>query len=199
MIAADSNSVNGFPPCPSGSTIAGMRWLGVIFKNSGLNWSPAPILTGMTLYSRPSSSSAICTLCPFGVGQLHTSIIVFSHCTVLGEQCHSVSCCAIQDVVISLDQARLKSHISHATEPPMPSRINVAEAKAKLSELLDRALAGEEILIARAGKPIAQLVPIRPREARKPGAWRGWEADLSAENLLAPMDPEDLDAAEGKF
>jgi prevent-host-death family protein len=81
----------------------------------------------------------------------------------------------------------------------MACQINVAEAKAKLSELLDRALAGEEIVIARAGKPIARLLPVRPREARKPGAWRGWEADLSPENLLAPMDPEDLDAAEGKF
>ncbi|MBV8121629.1 MAG: type II toxin-antitoxin system prevent-host-death family antitoxin [Alphaproteobacteria bacterium] len=75
--------------------------------------------------------------------------------------------------------------------------VNIAEAKAKLSELLDRALAGEDIVIARAGKPLAKLVPLRQSEARKPGAWRGWEA--SAEALLAPMDPEDLDAAEGKF
>ena len=39
----------------------------------------------------------------------------------------------------------------------MTSQINVAEAKAKLSELLDRALAGEEIVIARAGRPLARL------------------------------------------
>jgi hypothetical protein len=32
---------------------------------------------------------------------------------------------------------------------------------------------------------------------RKPGAWRGWAADVPAEVFLAPMDPEDLDAAEG--
>jgi prevent-host-death family protein len=78
----------------------------------------------------------------------------------------------------------------------MPS-INVAEAKAKLSQLLDRASAGEEIVITRAGKPVARLVALDMVERRKPGAWRGWRA--SAEALLASMDPEDLDAAEGKF
>ena len=81
----------------------------------------------------------------------------------------------------------------------MACQINVAEAKAKLSELLDRALAGEEIIIARAGKPIVRLTPVGRRERSGRGVWRGWAADLSPENLLAPMDPEDLDAAEGKF
>lgn len=78
----------------------------------------------------------------------------------------------------------------------MATQINIAEAKAKLSALLDRALAGEEIVIARAGEPLARLVPVEKRPVRKHGAWRGWKA--SAEALLAPMDPEDLDAAEGK-
>src|SRR6266851_3207215 len=84
MIAADSNNVNGLPPGPSGSTIAGMRWLGLIFRNSGLNWSPAPISIGITLYGRPSSSSAICTLWPFGVGQVQTSSIAPSPACTAG-------------------------------------------------------------------------------------------------------------------
>lgn len=79
----------------------------------------------------------------------------------------------------------------------MPN-VNVAEAKAKLSELLDRAVAGEDIVIARAGKPLARLVPVNPVEPRKPGAWRGWAASIPTEVFLAPLDPEDL-AAEGKF
>ena len=78
----------------------------------------------------------------------------------------------------------------------MALQINIAEAKAKLSELHDRALAGEEIVIARAGKPLARLVPIETRTRRKSGAWRGWK--ISNEALLEPMEPEDLDAAEGK-
>jgi prevent-host-death family protein len=77
------------------------------------------------------------------------------------------------------------------------SSVNIAEAKAKLSELIDRAVSGEEIVIARAGKPMARLVPVREIQPRKRGAWRGWK--VSTEALLAPMDPEDLDAAEGRF
>jgi prevent-host-death family protein len=78
----------------------------------------------------------------------------------------------------------------------MSGQFNVAEAKAKLSELLDRALAGEEIVIARAGEPLVRLTPVGQRKPRKPGAWRGWNA--SPDVLLAPMDDEDLDWAEGK-
>jgi hypothetical protein len=37
----------------------------------------------------------------------------------------------------------------------------------------------------------------RKMKRRKPGAWRGWAASVPTEVLLAPMDPEDLDAAEG--
>jgi prevent-host-death family protein len=81
----------------------------------------------------------------------------------------------------------------------MTCQINIAEAKAKLSELLDRALAGEEVVIARAGKPLVRLVPVEPRQPRKKGAWRGWAADIPTEVFLEPMDPKDLDAAEGKF
>lgn len=52
--------------------------------------------------------------------------------------------------------------------------VNVYDAKTHLSRLLDRVVAGEQITIARAGRPVARLVPIEPaRAARKPGAWRG--------------------------
>jgi prevent-host-death family protein len=81
----------------------------------------------------------------------------------------------------------------------MTAQFNVAAAKAKLSELLDRAMAGEDIVIARAGKPLAKLTPLPDKRPRQPGAWRGWGWDVPTEVFLAPMDPEDLDAAEGKF
>jgi prevent-host-death family protein len=81
----------------------------------------------------------------------------------------------------------------------MTTQFNIAEAKAKLSELLDRALAGEEIVIARSGEPLAKLTPVKPRRLRKAGAWRGWGASIPTDVFLAPMDPDDLDAAEGKF
>lgn len=42
----------------------------------------------------------------------------------------------------------------------MTIQMNVAEAKAKLSELLDAAASGDEVVIARSGQPLARLVPI---------------------------------------
>ncbi len=50
--------------------------------------------------------------------------------------------------------------------------VNVHEAKTHLSRLLDAAAAGEEIVIAKAGKPYARLVPIA-QPKRAPGAARG--------------------------
>jgi len=57
----------------------------------------------------------------------------------------------------------------------MTQTINVYEAKTHLSQLLDRAAAGEEIVIARAGRPIARLVALSEISSRRrtPGAWRG--------------------------
>ena len=60
------------------------------------------------------------------------------------------------------------------------STVNIYEAKTQLSKLVDRAAAGEEIVIARAGRPVARLVPLGPeRKPRQPGAWKGkvWMAD----------------------
>lgn len=57
---------------------------------------------------------------------------------------------------------------------------NVTEAKAELSSLLVRVEAGEEVVIARAGKPIAKIVRIEQRgKPRKPGALKGqiWVSD----------------------
>jgi prevent-host-death family protein len=53
-------------------------------------------------------------------------------------------------------------------------KVNIHEAKTHLSRLVDRAAKGEEITIARAGKPVARLVPYQPTvERRVPGFWRG--------------------------
>lgn len=52
--------------------------------------------------------------------------------------------------------------------------VNTHEAKTHLSQLLDRASNGEEIIIARAGRPIARLVGLTPSDReRTGGAWRG--------------------------
>ena len=51
---------------------------------------------------------------------------------------------------------------------------NIHEAKTQLSRLVERALEGEEVIIARAGKPAVRLVPIRESDKpRRGGQWKG--------------------------
>jgi prevent-host-death family protein len=60
------------------------------------------------------------------------------------------------------------------------SVVNIHEAKTHLSRLIERVSDGEEIVIAKAGRPVARLVPYdESDEPRKPGAWEGrlWVAD----------------------
>ncbi|HEX9269911.1 MAG TPA: type II toxin-antitoxin system Phd/YefM family antitoxin [Candidatus Limnocylindria bacterium] len=52
--------------------------------------------------------------------------------------------------------------------------VNIHEAKTHLSRLIARVARGEEIVVAKAGRPVAKLVPLRPRLARRvPGTARG--------------------------
>jgi len=55
----------------------------------------------------------------------------------------------------------------------MPTLINVHEAKTHLSRILDRVHRGEEIVLAKAGKPYVKLVPVRPVKKRRPGLLKG--------------------------
>lgn len=53
-------------------------------------------------------------------------------------------------------------------------KVNLYEAKTHLSDLVERAAAGEEIIIAKAGRPRARLVPIVSKvRRRKAGGWKG--------------------------
>jgi len=54
------------------------------------------------------------------------------------------------------------------------TQVNVHEAKTHLSRLLEQVEAGEEVVISRAGRPVARLVAYRvPAKPRRPGGWRG--------------------------
>lgn len=77
--------------------------------------------------------------------------------------------------------------------PPVVS--NLYEAKTNLSQLVDRAAAGEEIIIAKNGVPLARLVPLEARPVRRvPG---GWEHGVQiSDDFDAPL-PPDLLAAFG--
>jgi len=71
--------------------------------------------------------------------------------------------------------------------------VNVAEAKAKLSELLEAVLRGEEVIIAKRGQPIAELSPLQPPQTRKLGI-----IDMEIpDSFFDPLPEEELDAWEG--
>ena len=53
-------------------------------------------------------------------------------------------------------------------------QVNVLKAKTQLSKLLAAAEAGEDVVIARDGKPVVRLVPVQePTRKRKPGSFKG--------------------------
>ncbi len=53
-------------------------------------------------------------------------------------------------------------------------RYNIAEAKARFSELVQKAMLGEEVIIARGHKPVLKLVPLSPpKRRRRPGSAKG--------------------------
>jgi prevent-host-death family protein len=76
----------------------------------------------------------------------------------------------------------------------MTSIVNVHDAKTHFSKLLDRAHAGEEIILAKAGKPYARLVPLeKPRVERRPG---GLNVRIPDEFFFDPLPEEELRAWE---
>ncbi len=65
----------------------------------------------------------------------------------------------------------LVHHLVYTSD--MGTRVNVHEAKTHFSKLLERVAMGEEIVIAKAGEPVATLSPIAPKRARVPGGADG--------------------------
>jgi prevent-host-death family protein len=70
--------------------------------------------------------------------------------------------------------------------------VNIHEAKTHLSKLVDRARAGEEIIIAKGGTPFARLVPLAPPSPRQPGLLKGKVEDA----FFDPLPDDELDAWE---
>lgn len=73
----------------------------------------------------------------------------------------------------------------------MSEPVNIHAAKTHFSRLVERAHAGEEIVIAKAGKPYAKLVPIRTgRPKRIPGRFR--DRFSTGEEIFEPLPDEEL-------
>ncbi len=60
-------------------------------------------------------------------------------------------------------------------------QVNLHDAKTHLSRYVDQALAGEEVVIARAGKPLVRLVPLETQLAPRRGGFLRGQAILTAD------------------
>lgn len=78
----------------------------------------------------------------------------------------------------------------------MSTTVNIHAAKTHFSRLVERAARGEEIIIARAGKPLARLVPLGQPVRRRPGLLKG-RIRIPA-NFDAPLPEELLREFEGR-
>ncbi len=80
--------------------------------------------------------------------------------------------------------------------------VNVHEAKTNLSRLLAQVEAGEDIVIARSGTPVARLVRVQKRVKRQPGSWKGRikldDAVFDDSFFFDPLPKEELAIWEGK-
>jgi prevent-host-death family protein len=71
-------------------------------------------------------------------------------------------------------------------------QVNLNEAKTHLSKLIERGQAGEEIIIAKSGRPVARLLPLAPLPPRCPGLLTGKVED----SFFQPLPDEELEAWE---
>jgi len=72
------------------------------------------------------------------------------------------------------------------------TQVNLNDAKTHLSKLIERVQAGEEVVIAKSGKPVARLVPLGPAPPRRAGLLSGRVEDA----FFEPLPEEELQAWE---
>jgi prevent-host-death family protein len=76
----------------------------------------------------------------------------------------------------------------------MEIRVSIYDAKTQLSALVDRAIAGDEVIITRRGKAVAELRPVETKQTirfgvRK-GVWPDWDTEADNEEIRKLFDPE---------
>ena len=70
------------------------------------------------------------------------------------------------------------------------SQVGMHEAKTKLSQLVERAQAGEDVVITRNGKPVADVVPHRPAKGLNWEAIEEWKRELGVDSLVTYIAPD---------
>jgi prevent-host-death family protein len=78
------------------------------------------------------------------------------------------------------------AHVFHNRD--MATMVNIHEAKTHFSKLLEKVQQGEEVIVAKAGEPVAKLVPIKKKIKRTPGGAEGLKVPPE---FFEPL-PEDI-------
>lgn len=73
--------------------------------------------------------------------------------------------------------------------------VNVHDAKTQFSKLLEKAHAGQEIILAKAGKPYARMMPLAPAAAKRQ---RGRVKGIVDDSFFDPLPDAELGAWEGR-
>lgn len=85
--------------------------------------------------------------------------------------------------------SKLKSKLNNDQQ----TVVNIHEAKTHLSKLLERVHAGEEIILAKSGKPYARLMPLAEKKERVPGALKALlPENIDDSALFEPLPEEEL-------
>jgi prevent-host-death family protein len=71
--------------------------------------------------------------------------------------------------------------LTNVGQGPVMDTVNLYEAKTNLSQLVERAARGEEIVIAKAGRPLARLVPLAKRTSPRPLGLLAGEVEVGAD------------------
>lgn len=74
---------------------------------------------------------------------------------------------------------------------------NMSEAKANLSKLVEQALRGDEVIIARAGRPLVRLLPVSPDDSPRDLSRGFWEGRVRVADDFDDLSDEFLRAFEG--
>lgn len=87
-------------------------------------------------------------------------------------------------------------------DEPLTGPVTMGEFRARLAEMADRVLAGEEIVVLRGDEPVARFVPCEPPRRRRPGVLRELIGEEAARELVAaldgPLSERDRRIAEGE-
>ena len=78
--------------------------------------------------------------------------------------------------------------------PPLSEPVTIGEFRARLAEMTDRVLAGEEIVVLRGTQPVARFAPIEPRRPKRLGTLNGLLPDEARRALDEAIDAPVTDA-----